>query len=146
MIFRLIVVFLLLLNWRLHVYSQNTNQSRILLDSSKISKKGFLSRIMQLNEFRLEQKRVDSIKAASGIPVKLYIEIVDSSFLKQDKGKNISLGFINEDWPYDHNKTMYAIRFDKDKQTIISIENYNNEFEQLGSHSPKDPLVPKIKQ
>jgi hypothetical protein len=99
---------------------------------------------MTLDEFKQEQKRVDSIKKTSGVPVKLHVDIVDSSFLSEDKGKNISLAFINEDYPYNHNQTIYTIKFDRDKQKIISIDKDKKQFEQSNLAVPKDiPLPPK---
>jgi len=63
---------------------------------------------MQLDEFKQEQKQVDSIKKISKFPVQLHVDIIQSSFLDEDKGQNISLAFINEDYPYNHNQTRYT--------------------------------------
>jgi hypothetical protein len=125
-------------------FCQNLNQSTKQTDTTKFSTDIIFKQIMTLDEFKQEQKRVDSIKKTSGVPVKLHVEIVDSSFLSEDKGKNISLAFINEDYPYNHNQTIYTIKFDRDKQKIISIDKDKKQFEQSNLAVPKDiPLPPK---
>ncbi len=99
--------------------------------------------ILRLDEFKNEENRVDSIKRATAIAINLHIDIVDSSFLEEDNGKNISLAFINEDYPYDHNRTVYTIKFDKDRLKIISIDKDKKQFEQSDFEMPKDiPLLP----
>jgi hypothetical protein len=125
-------------------FCQNLNQSTKQTDTTKFSTDIIFKQIMTLDEFKQEQKRVDSIKKTSGVPVKLHVDIVDSSFLSEDKGKNISLAFINEDYPYNHNQTIYTIKFDRDKQKIISIDKDKKQFEQSNLAVPKDiPLPPK---
>ena len=96
---------------------------------------------MLLDEFKQEQRRVDSIKKVSGIPVKVSVDVVDSSFLQEDKGKNISLVFINEQYPYD-NRIMYTIKFDKDKQKIISVDKEKKQFEKSDLAKPEDIVLP----
>jgi hypothetical protein len=103
----------------------------------------FMNQIVHTDEYKNEQKRVDSIKMASGISVHFHIDIVDSSFFIEDKGKNISIAFINEDYPYDPNQTIYTIKFDKDKQKIISIVKAKRPPEQSDLAAPKDLVLPK---
>ena len=127
----LIMIFLL----TIHASCQNKNQP---------SATGyFLNQIVHLNEYKNEQKRVDSIKMASGMSMHLQIDIVESSFFIEDKGKNISIAFINEDYPYDSNQTIYTIKFDKDKQKIISIDKAKRPPEQSDLAAPKDLVLPK---
>lgn len=130
-----------------HASCQNTNHSTDKgkqIDTTKFSTEFFFNQVMQLDEFKQEQIRVDSIKKATGVPVKFHVDIVDSSCLTEDKGKNISLAFINEDYPYDHNRTMYTIKFDKDKKKIISADKDKKQFEQSRSSGPEDiPLLTK---
>ncbi|PWT76087.1 MAG: hypothetical protein C5B59_07395 [Bacteroidetes bacterium] len=87
----------------------------------------------------MEQKRVDSINKISTIPLKLSINIVDSSFLKEDSGKNISLAFITEDYPYDH-RILYTIKFDRLSKKIISIQKDKTQFESDVSAPADIPL------
>lgn len=127
------------------VACQNTSSQTSSTKQSDTTKSGtnnFFKQVMLLDEFKQEQKRVDSIKRASGVPVKLHVDIVDSSFLDEDKGRNISLAFINEDYPYNHNQTMYTIKFDKDKQKIISIDKNIKLFEQSDLAKPEDIVLP----
>lgn len=84
-------------------------------DSTKFGSDDFFKQVLQLEEIKQEQKRVDSMSKISKVPIKVSVDIVDSSFLNEDKGKNISLAFINEQYPYD-SKTVYTIKFDKSKK------------------------------
>ncbi|HVY75241.1 MAG TPA: hypothetical protein VG890_10445 [Puia sp.] len=129
-----------------HASCQNTNPSiekGKQIDTTKSSTEIFFKQVMQLDEFKQEQIRIDSIKKASGLSVKFHVDIVDSSFLTEDKGKNISLAFINEDYPYDPNRTIYTIKFDKDKQKIISVDKDKKQFEQSDDALPKDIPLPQ---
>ena len=117
---------------------QSTRQADTLKDLNET----FFKQIMQLDEFKQEQKQVDSIKKISKFPVQLHVDIVQSSFLDEDKGQNISLAFINEDYPYNHNQTIYTIKFDKDKQKIILIRKNKKQFEQSDLVNPKDMVLP----
>ncbi len=97
---------------------------------------------MQLNEFKQEQKRVDSINKNSKVPIKVSVDIVDSSFLDGDKGKNISLAFIIEQYPYE-NRTMYTVKFDKNKKKIVAINKEKKQFEKPDLAAPENiPLLP----
>ena len=105
----------------MYVSCKNSNQTKNT-DTIKSSNEAFFKQVTQLDEFKQEQKRVDSIMKTSGFPAKFHVEIFDSSFLNGYKGKNISLALIIEDYPYNHSQTMYTIKFDKGKQKIISID------------------------
>src|SRR5580698_3563140 len=121
MISKLVPLLILSFVLTIHVYCQKSNQlmNQVKqIDTTKSSTDNFSKKIKELKEFKQEQKRIDSINKTSGTPVKLYIDIVDSSFLSEDKGKNISLAFVNEDYYYNHNQTMFFVKFDKDKQKI----------------------------
>ncbi len=114
-------------------------------DTTKFATDGFFKQVMQLSEFKQEEKRVDSINKISQVQIKVSIHILDSSFLDGDKGKNISIAFINEQYPYD-TRIMYTVKFDKDKKKIISITKENKQFEQADFSSPQDlPLPSKQK-
>ena len=117
--------------------TSSTRQS----DTTKFATDNFFKQVMLLDEFKQEQKRVDSIKKVSGIPVKVSVDIVDSSFLQEDKGKNISLAFINEQYPYD-NRIIYTIKFDKGQQKIISINKDKKQFEKSDLAKPEDIVLP----
>jgi hypothetical protein len=112
-------------------------------DTTKLASDKFFKQVMLLDEFKQEQKRVDSIKKVYGIPVKVSVDIVDSSFLQEDKGKNISVAFINEQYPYD-NRIMYTIKFDKNKQKIISVNKEKKQFEKSDLAKPEDIVLPNI--
>ena len=112
-------------------------------DTTRLASDELFKQVMLLDEFKQEQKRVDSIKKVSGIPVKVSVDIVDSSFLQEDKGKNISVAFINEQYPYD-NRIMYTIKFDKNKQKIISVNKDKKQFEKSDLAKPEDIVLPNI--
>lgn len=98
--------------------------------------------ITQLQETKSEQVRIDSLKKILQIPLSFSIEIIDSSFFENDKGKNISLGFLNEQSSYDSRIT-YTIKFDKSLQKIVSIE--KNNMGQSNFAAPPDlPIKPPI--
>jgi hypothetical protein len=102
---------------------QNKSQQTIATKqtgTTKFATDNFFKQVLQLDEFKQEEKRLDSISKISQIPIKVSVEIVDNSFLDEDKGKNISLAFINEQYPYER-RIMYTIKFDKSKKKIIAI-------------------------
>jgi hypothetical protein len=101
---------------------KSVGKPRGRVDSTKLSSNNFLRQIMQLDQFKQEQKRVDSLKELSPGSTAFHVDIIDSSFLSKDKGKNISLGLIIEDQRYNQKETIYTIRFDKTQQKIISID------------------------
>jgi len=105
----------------------------------------FFKQVLQLDEFKREEKRVDSMNKISQVPIKVSVDIVDSSFLDEDKGKNISLAFINEQYPFDR-RTVYTVKFDNSKKEIIAIIKDKKQSEQFDLASPGDlPLPSKRK-
>lgn len=111
-------------------------------DTTKLGNNEFFRQILELDEFKREEKRADSISKISKMPVKVSVEIIDSSFYEEDKGKNICLAFINEQYPYDR-LVMYTVKYDKDKKKIISINREKKSFERsenLGA--PEDLPLP----
>lgn len=134
---RLTTLSILLFVLIIHASCQN-----IIQQKNTIKSESFFQQISQLNEFKLEDKRIDSIKKATLVPVKISVEIIDSSFLNEDIGKNISLGFINEEYPFDKRVT-YTIKFDKTKQKIISIVDNRKQLEKSDLTLPQDIPLPK---
>lgn len=121
--------------------SQQTS-STIQKDTTKLVTNELFKQIMELDEFKREEKRADSISRISKMPVKVSVDIIDSSFYEEDKGKNISLAFINEQYPYDQ-LVMYTVKYDKDKKKVISINKEKKSFERsenLGA--PEDLPLP----
>jgi hypothetical protein len=51
----------------------------------------FIKEVTQLHEFKLAQKQVDSLKKASGIPVEVSIEVIDSSFVSVPKVRQLRI-------------------------------------------------------
>jgi ABC-type taurine transport system substrate-binding protein len=144
MIFRLTIfsVSIFILTTQAACQNSTSNTSSIKQsDTTKHATDNFFKQIMLLDEFNQEQKRVDSIKKVSGVPVEVSVDIVDSSFLKEDEGKSISLAFINEKYPYD-NRIMYTIKFDKNKQKIISVDKDKKQFEKSDLAKPEDIVLP----
>jgi hypothetical protein len=124
--------------------SQQTNATK-QTDTTKFATDDFFKQVLQLDEFKQEEKRVDSISKVSQIPIKVSVDIVDRSFLDEDRGRNISLAFINEQYPYER-RIMYTIKFDKNKKKIIAIIKDKKQFEQSDLALPGDlPLPSKQK-
>jgi hypothetical protein len=113
--------------------------------TAKSSTSDFFNQISQLDEFKQENKRIDSIKKSSQIQVSVEVEIVNSSFLDEDKGKNIALAFINEKSPFD-SKIIYTVKFDKDKKKIIAVNKNEKQVEKPEFTKPEDIHLPQIKK
>jgi hypothetical protein len=106
---------------------QNSNRHIIVsnqADITKYSSDNFFKQISSLDEFKQEQKRIDSLNKATGLSITFSIDIIRNSFLKEDSLKNISLSYINEEWPNDDYRTIYVIKYDKTLKKIISIDKY----------------------
>ncbi len=56
-------------------------------DISKPGTEDFAKLVTQLDEFKQEQKRIDSINKKSAFPITVSIEIIDTSFLMKTRGK-----------------------------------------------------------
>ena len=114
-------------------------------DTARFATDDFFKQVLQLDEFKREEKRVDSMNKISQVPIKVSVDIVDSSFLDEDKGKNISLAFINEQYPFDR-RTVYTVKFDNSKKEIIAIIKDKKQSEQFDLPLPEDlPLPSKRK-
>jgi hypothetical protein len=113
-------------------------------DSANAEKENILNMVSQLQEFKQTEKRVDSINKISKVQIKLVIEIMDSSFLEEDKGKNISLAFITAQYPYD-NRIIYTVKFDKDKKSITSIDKNGKQLGGADLPIIKDMPLPPTK-
>jgi hypothetical protein len=120
--------------------SQKTNSTKTV-DPTKLATDDFFHQVLQLNEFKQEQKRADSISKISSVSIKVSVDIVDNSFLDEDKRKHISLAFINEQYPYE-NRTMYIVKFDKDRKKIISIDKQEKQFGKDDLAAPEDIPLP----
>ena len=135
------LTFLILTNF---ASCQNKSQQTIATkqtDTTKFATDDFFKQVEQLDEFKQEEKRVDSITKVSQIPIKVSVDIVDSSFLDEDRGRNISLAFINEQYPYE-SRIMYTIKFDKSKKKIIAIIKDKKQLEHSDLALPGDLPLP----
>jgi hypothetical protein len=79
-----------------------------------------MNKITELKEFKAEEKRIDSLKQ-TGRKVDITISIINNSFDPEDKGKNISTAFINEDLGFDET-ILYEVKFNSKTEEIISIK------------------------
>lgn len=101
-----------------------------------------LNLVLRLDEFKQVQSRADSITKVSNIPVNVSVDIMDSSFYEEDKGKNISLAFINENYSFD-NRIIFTVKYDKDLKEIISVSKNYKERDLPDLTVPEDiPLPP----
>ena len=80
-----------------------------------------LNHVIQLKEFKLAEKQIDSLKKATGISVEISIDVVDQSFLSEDSAKNISLAFINRKSDFEQ-LILFTVKYDKGQKKIISVE------------------------
>lgn len=116
------------------IISSCQNKSQQALDAKETKEKLLIKQVAQLDEFKLAEKEIDSIQMVSGISLEISISIIDSSFLKEDAGKNISLAFINQASTFE-NRILYTVKFDKTTQKIISVEKSNEKSKLTNSHS-----------
>lgn len=77
--------------------------------------------VIQLKEFIIAEKRVDSLNRLSKYPLKLTVDIAAKSFFEEDSAKQITLAFIKEGTLFD-DKILYTIKYDKMLKKIISIQ------------------------
>jgi hypothetical protein len=76
-----------------------------------------MDKIIQLEEFKAEEKRINSLKLA-GQKVDITVSFIDGSF---EQGNDISTAFINEDFGYDES-ILYVIQFSRETEEILSIK------------------------
>ena len=96
-----------------------------------------IKRVIQLEEFKLAEKQIDSLKNATGIPFQLTVDVVAQSFYKEDSTKNIALAFINKGVDVEK-KIIYIIKYDKDQKKIISVERNEKNFDTKEDSMPPD--------
>jgi hypothetical protein len=77
-------------------------------------------KISELKEFKVEEKRIDSLKQA-GLKVDITISIIDASFNVEDKGQNISTAYIIEDLGFSET-ILYEVRFNTKTKEILSVK------------------------
>ncbi len=92
------------------------DKSAKVKNSKKIE---FFKKLENLDEFKIAEKRIDSLKS-EGIEAEISISILKKSYYKEDSLKNISLAFINEGLDYSSN-ILYTIKFNRDNYKILSI-------------------------
>ena len=80
----------------------------------------FFNQIIMLEEFQIEERRIDSLKT-TGKKVDLAINIIEDSFFPEDSTKNLSVAFVEEDLGFA-NSTLLIVKFDKEDKRIISVE------------------------
>jgi hypothetical protein len=135
---RLAIFPLLILALAINASCQNTGKpSAKGNDSIQGGADVFFKQIQQLDEFKSEEKRADSINKKTQTQIKVSVDIMGTSFFKEDSGKNVSLAFINENWPYEQ-RTIYTVKFDKQKQKIISVDK-----NKKGKGQPDLPMTPE---
>lgn len=89
-------------------------------DSRSVPDSEFFNQLIELDEFKMEERRIDSLKE-TGKKVELTISIVEESFFPEDSSKNLSLAFVEEDLGFA-NSTLLIVKFDKDKNRIVSVQ------------------------
>jgi hypothetical protein len=80
-----------------------------------------MDKITALQEFKAEEKRIDSLKQ-TGMAVDITISIIKGSLDANETNNDISTAFINEDLGFDQ-KILYEIKFNSKTEDIISIKN-----------------------
>jgi hypothetical protein len=73
-----------------------------------------ITKVSALEETKLAQQSIDSFKKATGIPVEMTIDILDSSIYENDS-PNTVLAFINRSGGFER-RILYIIKFDKRKK------------------------------
>lgn len=77
------------------------------------------SKIEKLGPYQKEKSKL-KLSMQNG-DVLLAVHIIPRSFFKEDSGKNIIVGFINEQWKTDDWKVAYVVRFDIAHQ-VLSVK------------------------
>lgn len=93
-------------------------------------------KIEKLGQFQKEKRRLES-PIRNG-DVLLVVHIIPRSFFKEDSGKSIIAGFINEQWKTDW-KVAYVIRFDS-AHHVLSVKKprgMTHEETELALAAPK---------
>ncbi|TMM28977.1 hypothetical protein FDT66_11355 [Polaribacter aestuariivivens] len=98
------------------IFTSCGDKSAKVKDHKKIE---FFKEVENLKEFKIAEKRIDSLKS-EGIDAEISISILKESFYKEDTLKNISLAFINEGLDYSSN-ILYTIKFNRDTYKILSV-------------------------
>src|ERR1700722_12445118 len=75
-------------------------------------------KIEKLGQYQKEKRKLES-RIQSG-DVLLAVHIIPRSFFKEDSGKSIIVGFINEQWKTNR-KVAYVVRFDR-AHNILSVK------------------------
>lgn len=83
-------------------------------------KNSIVDKISALNEFKKEDRRIDSL-SSTGMKVEIAITIVGDYFNAKDSLKNIATAFISEQTPFDE-IILYEIKFDKKTEEILSVK------------------------
>lgn len=92
----------------------------LLSCENESNRDALLKEISVLEETKSEEKRIDSMRKASGIPVQMTIDVTDTSFHKTDP-PHVGLAFINESVEFQK-KIIYIIKYDKRSRKILSVE------------------------
>lgn len=89
----------------------------------------FAKQLTQLNEFRIEEKRADSLKR-KGADFEFIFSIAENSPFPEDSLKNLSVGFIQYDFGPDE-LMLYKVKYDKGKGKIVSVEKTYTEVDLI---------------
>lgn len=80
----------------------------------------FVSQLTQLKEFKIEEKRADSLKRA-GADIEFQVGVIEHSPFPEDSLKNYSVGLIEYNFGPDE-LMLYKVKYDKVRQEIVSVE------------------------
>ncbi|WP_256014197.1 hypothetical protein [Desertivirga xinjiangensis] len=98
--------------------------------TKELKENAFFSQLIELKEFKIEDKRADSLKKA-GSDLAIAIDIIEESPFSEDSLKNYAVGFIKYDLgPLD--LILYEVKFDKGTKKIATIEKIYNEADLKG--------------
>jgi hypothetical protein len=76
-------------------------------------------KIEKLGQYQKEKRKLES--SIRNGDVLLVVHIIPRSFFKEDSGKSIIAGFINEQWKTDDWKVDYIVRFDS-AHHVLSVK------------------------
>lgn len=94
-------------------------------------------KIEKLGQYQKEKRKLES--PMQNGDVLLAVNIIRRSFFKEDSGKSIIVGFINEQWKTINWKVAYVIRFDS-AHNILSVKKpqaMTHEETELALGAPK---------
>ncbi|MEO7212264.1 hypothetical protein [Mucilaginibacter sp.] len=83
---------------------------------------GFITALINLKEFKDDERKADSLSKASGIPQSVSFELINDPMTKKDSTENLMTIFIKLDRPFDP-IILHIVKINAATNKIVSVEN-----------------------